>query len=241
MTRGGSTITLALALAAALASCGGHGGGGGKATPDELVAAALDRATAGDVDGVVALSSSAIADSIADCRSEEAATAWKTALQQARADFAKSLAPWKGASVKIVSVAPAGSADVTRAGASLRACVATTDITSQDLDVKVTAHTASRPEDDSGTITMTAIRVHDQWYLDAIHGRPPDHLRGLRNLRDEACECKDVACATRVAQRLLDHLRYLEQQRPQDDKRVALKAEIDACFAKLGVKLNAAP
>jgi hypothetical protein len=180
--------------------------GGGKTTPEELIAAAIDRATAGDGDGLFALSGvQALFDRVMDCSDapQSKSKDWRTEVMETeRKDLTRHLDKWKGLTITITSVEPKDDPDVQHAGESMAGCTAKVDVTTQRFTVK--AKVKGTDGDESETeLSFRAAKVAGLWYLDNMPSPPSvGGLAKLRAIKDRMCACTDGACAQSVQKEL---------------------------------------
>jgi hypothetical protein len=206
----GSVAGVALIGITLVLLMGGHKGSG-KATPEELFDAALDRATAGDGDGLFALSGmQQMFDSVMDC-SEQPSSSLGDKHRDVRAELfdeqrdqlTRHLDRWKGLTVTITSVEPKGEPDEQRAGVSMGGCTARTDITTQQFRVKAKVKGKDGGENDA-ELRFTAAQVNGLWYLDDMPS-PPGSLSRLREIKDRMCACSDRTCAEAAQKELEEY------------------------------------
>jgi hypothetical protein len=187
----------------------GGGKRGGKATPEELFGAAIDRATAGDGDGLFALSGVQKYEGVMDCsekgiggRSPEALV--REIKESQREELTRHLDRWKGLTITITSVEPKDDADVQRAGTEMGGCIAKVDVTTQRFRVKAKVKGKDGEEHET-ELRFRAAQVEGLWYLDDMPSAPAaDGLGKLRAIKDRMCACKDSACAGSVQKELED-------------------------------------
>ena len=200
---GSGVLLLAIALVLAL----GGPKSGGKPTPDELFRAAIDRAIAGDDDGLFALAGADKILSVVDCSDGfakhrgdyDSGKDWRTQMvEEQRHDLTRHLDKWKGLTVTIDSVEPKDDPDVQHAGSSEGGCEVKTDITEQRFRVKVSVKGADGSTDDA-ELRFRAMKVDGLWYLDDMPSAPAaGGLARLRRIKDAMCACHDTACAQGV-------------------------------------------
>jgi hypothetical protein len=190
----------------------GGGRGTGKTTPEELVQAAIERATAGDAEGLFALSGvEQIFDSVMDCseaddssRAERHGKDWKTELVESqREELTRHIDKWKGLTITVSSVEPDGDPDVQHAGSSVGGCKAKTDVTEQHFRAQVKVKGKDGDESDA-ELRFRAAQVNGLWYLDDMPSAPAGGLGKLRRIKDAMCACKDRTCAEAAQKQLED-------------------------------------
>ena len=184
------TGALGLGLIATLVIALGGGRSGGKASAREVVEATVDRATAGDLDGLVALTLVPRIADVADCDSDRSLDERRAV----RATLRDQLDHWKGLHVTVTSVEEDGSPDVKRAGRREMGCKLDHELAHQRLRVHIHAKADGGGEDDE-EVLIRATHLGEGWYLDELHDAPSIGVLGkLRAVKDKICACKDRAC-----------------------------------------------
>ncbi len=188
---GGVAVVAAIVIAVVVSH---HGGGGGMSSAKDVFQAAIDRASKGDVDGLVALAGiETLADEVkCDDKDKDPSTMRKAMLQRATEEMTGYANAWKGASGSVESLDPKGKADVTTAGQVEHGCTTKHDITNQDYKVKV------KVGDGVATMRFSATEVQGKFYLADMPENAPVPTGQLDAMRDAMCACKDKACVRKV-------------------------------------------
>jgi len=191
---------LALVLVAVVVLLRGGRTSGGQATPEALVRAAIDRAIAGDGDGLIALGGGErLFESTLRCDPDQARKTRAAMTDYDRTHFVEHLDAWQGLTIDVVGVTPVGDRDVMPAGTeSESGCKTTIEMATQELRATVTV--GNQDGEESHTeLDFRAQVVDGLWYLDELPGPPAvGGLRELRRIKDEMCACKDAGCAQHV-------------------------------------------
>jgi hypothetical protein len=185
----------------------GGGSHGGKGSPREVFEAAIDRATAGDLDGLIVLTAAPRLDSIADCGDHV-----MRKREDVRSELREHLAEWKGLHVTVLSVDQDGSEDVVREGHRFMGCRLEHDLVRQHFKVKLHAKTDAGTEEDD-ELELFAARIGDGWYLD--HGLAAAPAVGafekLTSIKDRMCACKDRTCTDAARTELSSAMQLAER------------------------------
>jgi hypothetical protein len=189
---------------------------GGKASAREVLDAAIDRASAGDLDGLVELSLAPKLTEVADCASDRATDR----RSRVRSDLRETLDDWKGMQITVTSVDEDGPPDAVAPGRREMGCRLERGLVRQRYKVKVHAKTTAGDEGDS-EIALTAIKVGDGWFLDRQLGRPPAiaGIARLEAVKNEMCGCHQRSCAEDINLRFSDLRAKAELVMYGDDER----------------------
>lgn len=175
-----------------------RGGEPGLASPREVVTAMLDRARAGDPDGVIALSGGrALIDRVLDCRNGAMRTRVEHDVLHDQDDTRARALAWKGLDVTVDAIdTSAAPVAILTPGTDRPDCRVETQLDGQDLRVRLHVVRDGARIDDA--FTVRALRADGRWYLDRLPHVPDDDHATMARMRDEMCACHDPDCTDRV-------------------------------------------
>ncbi|HTJ40866.1 MAG TPA: hypothetical protein VL463_02185 [Kofleriaceae bacterium] len=168
-------LLLAILLGGALALCGAvvliahlratHPPG--QPSPRDVVTRMIDRATAGDVDGVAALTGGeGLMHLVLDCKSQQLTRALDEMHRDQR-DIARLVVEWQKLSAHVAAIDPDGEVVTTLAvGQDPPGCHVKTEIAHEDL--RVTLATGGT----TAQVFVRVLRVDGRWYLDRLPAAP---------------------------------------------------------------------
>jgi hypothetical protein len=192
-----------------------RGGSHGFATKDDLVRETLAAITAADADRLVAAADIPGMASVIDCTgSDKGGKGYGDDLsveaftREARKDAQRLLDKLKKqppTAIEVVDIADkAKDEPELKKGKKEDGCTATADVYGHRLKVKVKITDGGKPRE--ATLKIRAMVIDDRWYLQdspdaddfAGSGDLDAAIDQLKQFRDQACACKDAACAQRV-------------------------------------------
>ncbi len=188
---GGVGVVAVIVIAVAVSR---HGGGGGLSSAKDVFQAAIDRATKGDVDGLVELAGvdTLVGEVTCDDKDKGPDSMRKAMLERATEEMAGYAKAWKGVGGSVESLDPKGKPDVMTAGQAHDGCTTKHDVTTQDYKVKVKVNDAVT------TLRFSSIEIGGKFYLADMPEEAPASTGQLDAMRDAMCSCQDKACAHKV-------------------------------------------